>query len=441
MPVGIPGIGIGGLFYVISALLMVVLELYRTIRGKSSLARWRVVGRQAAIAACIILLTVFALWILHLTVPGSAYLDIRVGNAQGIGAGAGSGGPLVAALITILESAWPILGTLVFLTLLLCLAKALPWVAGRPQSLPGSLRLGESLPPQKQRAVLGSAYLDIRVGDAQGTGAGAGRGTAGSNFRAYLMGSAALLVFAVAAVAITLILVRDNHPEVSQVREPAAFHLAPPGGGEVELALQTQQEDDQRGADDESNSRRPRENTGSEGRDVVDDGAGRAGQPGQGQNTPLRAQNSRDAATALSAPIASEESPVATKPDAAPTPPTARHRPQEPIHEVRGEGAIEPAPEPAPAPAPAPEPVPTDSIGSTYYKAPIDPVGGTDPVPVPAAEPAPTAAPAPEPVPTDPVPTDRSPLPRTALGLWPYAHAHTRGMPRLRPYSPKLVEV
>src|SRR5215203_6908142 len=108
MTAGIPGIGIGALFYVISALLMVVLELYRTIRGRSSLARWRIVGRQATIAACIILLTVVALWCLHLIVPASAYLDIRLGNAQGTGAGAGPGGPLVAVFITILESAMPI---------------------------------------------------------------------------------------------------------------------------------------------------------------------------------------------------------------------------------------------------------------------------------------------------------------------------------------------
>lgn len=207
---GIPGIGIGALFYVISALLMVVLELYRTARGRSSLARWRVVGHQAAIAACIIFLTVVALWSLHLIVPAGAHLDIRVGNAQGTGAGAGLGGPLVAVLITSLELAWPILGTLVFLTLVFCLVRALPWVAGRSQSLPGSLRFGDGLAPQKQRATPGSAHLDIRVGNALGTGTGSERGAAGSSYRGHLMGSAALLVVAVGAVAIALILMRDN---------------------------------------------------------------------------------------------------------------------------------------------------------------------------------------------------------------------------------------
>jgi len=210
--VGIPGIGISALFYVISALLMVVLELYRTIRGRSSLARWWVVGHQAAIAACIILLTVVALWNLHLIVPVSAYLDIRLGNAQG----AGPGGPFVAALITILESAWPILGTLVFLTLVFCIASAMPWVAGRPQSLPGSLRFGEGLAPRKQRAVPESAHLDIRVGNANGTGTGDGRGAAGSNHRGHLMGSAGLLVVAVGAVAIALILIQYIYPEISR---------------------------------------------------------------------------------------------------------------------------------------------------------------------------------------------------------------------------------
>jgi hypothetical protein len=104
MSVGIPGIGLGARFYVIAALLMVVFELYRTVRGRSSLARWRVVGRQAGIAACVVVATVVAVRILLTIVSGSAYHDIPVGDAQETGAGAGPGGQLVAALITILES-------------------------------------------------------------------------------------------------------------------------------------------------------------------------------------------------------------------------------------------------------------------------------------------------------------------------------------------------
>jgi hypothetical protein len=47
---GIPGGGVGGLFFLFSAMVMPFVELCRTIRGRSSLGRWRVVGRNAAIA-------------------------------------------------------------------------------------------------------------------------------------------------------------------------------------------------------------------------------------------------------------------------------------------------------------------------------------------------------------------------------------------------------
>jgi hypothetical protein len=130
MTAGIPGIGLGGLFFVISALLMVILELYRTVRGRSSLARWRFVGYQAAIAAGIVLATAAALWLLELALPGDP-LDARVGTGRGAGAGGESGESLAVALSTIPLSATPILGTLAFLVMVLCLAEALRWVVGR----------------------------------------------------------------------------------------------------------------------------------------------------------------------------------------------------------------------------------------------------------------------------------------------------------------------
>jgi hypothetical protein len=130
MTAGIPGIGLGGLFFVISALLMVILELYRTVRGRSSLAHWRFVGHQAAIAAGIVLATAAALWLLELALPGDP-LDARVETGRGAGAGGESGESLAVALSTIPLSATPILGTLAFLVMVLCLAEALPWVVGR----------------------------------------------------------------------------------------------------------------------------------------------------------------------------------------------------------------------------------------------------------------------------------------------------------------------
>jgi hypothetical protein len=157
MTAGIPGIGLGALFYVISTLLMLVVELYRTIRGRSSLARWRFVGRQAATAAGIVLTTATTLWLLHLAASGVA-LDAWAGSERGTGAGAGPGEPPVVAFSTIWLSATPVLGTFAGLTLVLCLAETLRWVAGPPRYRSGSLGSGESLPPEKRRAASERRY-------------------------------------------------------------------------------------------------------------------------------------------------------------------------------------------------------------------------------------------------------------------------------------------
>jgi hypothetical protein len=47
---GLPGLGLGGLFFVLLALLAPFVELIRTARGRSSVAAWRAVGRQFALA-------------------------------------------------------------------------------------------------------------------------------------------------------------------------------------------------------------------------------------------------------------------------------------------------------------------------------------------------------------------------------------------------------
>jgi hypothetical protein len=58
MTVGLPGVGIGGIFYLVSALLMPVRELGLAVRGDRSQRRWGVVARQSMIAAGILA----ALW-------------------------------------------------------------------------------------------------------------------------------------------------------------------------------------------------------------------------------------------------------------------------------------------------------------------------------------------------------------------------------------------
>ena len=50
MSAGLPGLGLGGLFFVLSALFAPFVELRRTVRGESRPGAWRQVGRQFAIA-------------------------------------------------------------------------------------------------------------------------------------------------------------------------------------------------------------------------------------------------------------------------------------------------------------------------------------------------------------------------------------------------------
>lgn len=68
MNAGLPGTGIGGVFYLLSAMLMPIIEIFMTIRGKSSLARWLLVLRQLVMGAIILA----GMWLLGL-VLGAMY--------------------------------------------------------------------------------------------------------------------------------------------------------------------------------------------------------------------------------------------------------------------------------------------------------------------------------------------------------------------------------
>ena len=54
MSAGMPGLGLGGLFFILSALFAPVVELRRTAQGQSSAAAWRQVGRQFAVAVVMV---------------------------------------------------------------------------------------------------------------------------------------------------------------------------------------------------------------------------------------------------------------------------------------------------------------------------------------------------------------------------------------------------
>jgi hypothetical protein len=63
MSVGLPGLGLGGLFFVISALVAPLVELHRSIQGRSSAVAWRQVGRQFSIAVVMVVAVGLALGI------------------------------------------------------------------------------------------------------------------------------------------------------------------------------------------------------------------------------------------------------------------------------------------------------------------------------------------------------------------------------------------
>jgi hypothetical protein len=101
---GMPGAGIGGIFYLLSAFFMPFAELYRTIRGRSSRARWLGVLRQLTLAVSIVG-SVWAMgwllaWLLsagagEVASETSASGEVaRVTNFLGVG-------PLVAALLAL----------------------------------------------------------------------------------------------------------------------------------------------------------------------------------------------------------------------------------------------------------------------------------------------------------------------------------------------------
>ncbi|MDX2115670.1 MAG: hypothetical protein SFZ24_08635 [Planctomycetota bacterium] len=64
MVVGLPGTGIGGLFYLFMALWMPLHELYRLARGRSSLERWRFIAINWVIVGGILA----CLWVTMLVV-------------------------------------------------------------------------------------------------------------------------------------------------------------------------------------------------------------------------------------------------------------------------------------------------------------------------------------------------------------------------------------
>jgi len=71
MNVGLPGTGLGGLFYFFSVILMFLIEIYLTLRGRSNFKRWRFVSKNLALMACMVGVLYGALWLVRLFLGAS----------------------------------------------------------------------------------------------------------------------------------------------------------------------------------------------------------------------------------------------------------------------------------------------------------------------------------------------------------------------------------
>ena len=111
MSAGLPGLGLGGLFFILLALLAPFVELIRTTRGRSSVAAWRAVGRQFALA---------------LTMVAAVELTLRLLYA--LADATGLAGPLSDRSPTVLALR-PIGITLGLLACVLAAAKAMQLIA------------------------------------------------------------------------------------------------------------------------------------------------------------------------------------------------------------------------------------------------------------------------------------------------------------------------
>lgn len=124
MAAGLPGAGIGGLFFVLSAYFMVIVEIQRTVRGRSSWVRWRVVLRNVSIASAMVAAVTAVVWLVHrLAYPAPS------GSAE---AGKGSGSTTGALL-----PFSPVLVTLALLGVVLGAAYVLRLVFGRKRPAVG----------------------------------------------------------------------------------------------------------------------------------------------------------------------------------------------------------------------------------------------------------------------------------------------------------------
>jgi hypothetical protein len=85
MSAGLPGLGLGGLFFVICALLAPFVELARTLRGRSSAAAWAQTMRQFSLALAMVVAFELVRRAIAVVTAGAGAFDVRtIGVTVGV---------------------------------------------------------------------------------------------------------------------------------------------------------------------------------------------------------------------------------------------------------------------------------------------------------------------------------------------------------------------
>ena len=77
---GLPGIGVGTLFYVLTAFVMPLVELSRLVRGDVSAARWRLVISQFCFGLAIVASVALADRVLAIVLSDHSINDLNIGR-------------------------------------------------------------------------------------------------------------------------------------------------------------------------------------------------------------------------------------------------------------------------------------------------------------------------------------------------------------------------
>lgn len=140
MTAGLPGFGLSGVFFLVSALFMVPIEVASTLRGRSSLARWGAVLRNAGIALAILAGVELTYGALHFAVT---QLSGPVTRARGaLAAAHGRPVEVVHRPVDVVHTlpVIPIVGTLGLVAIVIASAKAAEMLSDRRRHPIGSQR-------------------------------------------------------------------------------------------------------------------------------------------------------------------------------------------------------------------------------------------------------------------------------------------------------------